>query len=123
MDRSPAKIEVLEEAVVPSGAPVPVNQKVRRCPNTGTLLQPFHYLYDPPIVLDECPECGGVWVDDGELAKMLDWLAKSRAPITTDEKKRVATAKLSIEAEQALNRQNALIAFMQRLNRRPAVWP
>lgn len=43
------------------------------CPRCGSPLRRFRYLVSSEIWLDECSE-HGVWLDDGELAKMLDFL-------------------------------------------------
>lgn len=38
-----------------------------RCPKCGTPLQRREYL---EVEVDECPSCGGVWLDQGELEEI-----------------------------------------------------
>jgi Zn-finger nucleic acid-binding protein len=40
-----------------------------QCPNDGTLLQMAERL---GIEIDYCPQCRGVWLDRGELDKIID---------------------------------------------------
>jgi Zn-finger nucleic acid-binding protein len=68
----------LEERYVPEVQTVPAVATPRRCPADGMPLQPYRYLYHSPIVLDACSECGGFWVQDGELMKMQQYLDSTR---------------------------------------------
>jgi rubrerythrin len=38
-----------------------------RCPKCGTQLQRREYL---EVEVDECPSCGGIWLDQGELEEI-----------------------------------------------------
>lgn len=40
------------------------------CPRCAVPLRQFHYFWAPDLALDGCPSCHGVWVDDGELARL-----------------------------------------------------
>lgn len=42
----------------------------KMCPRDGTLLTQYFYLHTTNIELDWCPTCNGIWVEDGELAKI-----------------------------------------------------
>jgi Zn-finger nucleic acid-binding protein len=37
------------------------------CPGCGTQMQTYEYAYCSGITLDRCPNCSGIWVDEGEL--------------------------------------------------------
>ncbi|NSW56804.1 MAG: zf-TFIIB domain-containing protein [Armatimonadetes bacterium] len=37
------------------------------CPRCGVTLYEFQYEHSPQVTLNACPECRGVWLDDGEL--------------------------------------------------------
>jgi Zn-finger nucleic acid-binding protein len=66
----PAALEQVEEAVAPASfmyveSPVP-----KRCPGCQGPMHVYRYRYSSDIRLDGCERCGGVWVQDGELAKI-----------------------------------------------------
>lgn len=52
---------------------------VRYCPHCREPLFRYQYMYRSGILLDECNRCGGIWVDDGELAKMSAFLDEARS--------------------------------------------
>ena len=52
-----------------------------KCPNCNeTLLMTERH----QIEIDYCPSCRGVWLDKGELDKMLDYAAKNSFPENTE---------------------------------------
>lgn len=53
-----------------------------KCPDI-TMLQ-HKFSREKPVVVDECPNCGGLWLDGGELAEI-------RRPVVTPEIRRKAT--------------------------------
>lgn len=44
----------------------------RLCPEDNTLLSGIPYHIDEKIRIDKCSKCSGVWLDAGELAKILN---------------------------------------------------
>lgn len=48
------------------------------CPVDGTKLVPMER---SGIEIDHCPSCGGVWLDRGELDKIIERSAASAAPV------------------------------------------
>lgn len=64
VDEVPADHFLLTEAEPPHGVQ-------RNCPKCdgGTLVQSF-YRTDNAVVIDVCPNCHGVWLDEGELQKL-----------------------------------------------------
>ena len=48
-----------------------------KCPNDGTVLTMSER---SGVEIDYCPECRGVWLDRGELDKILDRAASETAP-------------------------------------------
>ncbi|MBE0535769.1 MAG: rhomboid family intramembrane serine protease [Phycisphaerae bacterium] len=42
----------------------------RLCPRCTVSLRNFNYGYDSNILLDKCPQCGGVWTDRGEIRQV-----------------------------------------------------
>lgn len=49
------------------------------CPRCNTALQSFNYAYDSGIVLDHCPNCGGIWANKNAIEDILTFL-KQRNP-------------------------------------------
>ncbi len=67
---SPDAMEKLEEMYSPEFEvvlPAPVH---KQCPRGHGVMETFRYLYDSPVEIDSCPECGGVFVEEKELAGM-----------------------------------------------------
>jgi len=40
------------------------------CPACGREMETFNYAGDSGVILDKCADCGGVWLDGGELEKV-----------------------------------------------------
>jgi Zn-finger nucleic acid-binding protein len=62
-----------------------VVKKKRQCPRCFeiTMLQ-HQFSREKPVLVDECPSCGGMWLDAGELLEI-------RRPASTKEDRRKAT--------------------------------
>jgi Zn-finger nucleic acid-binding protein len=62
-----------------------VLREKRPCPKCAgiTMLQ-HKFSREKPVTVDECPNCGGVWLDGGELAEI-------RQPVTTAAERKQAT--------------------------------
>ncbi|MGQ9731531.1 MAG: TFIIB-type zinc ribbon-containing protein [Candidatus Zipacnadales bacterium] len=41
-----------------------------RCPACAKEIERYEYAYCSKIMLDLCPDCDGIWVDDGELERI-----------------------------------------------------
>lgn len=52
----------------------------RRCPKCGDVLTSYHYQYTSPIILDCCDDCGGIFVDPGELQEIDAYKNQSEQP-------------------------------------------
>lgn len=50
---------------------VDLNLKKAKCPRHDTPLMRVYSADNPTVVLDSCPTCQGVWLDGGELEKLL----------------------------------------------------
>lgn len=46
------------------------------CPSCGMAMRRFNYMMDSGVVVDSCSQ-HGMWLDDGELAKIRDYLTQS----------------------------------------------
>jgi Zn-finger nucleic acid-binding protein len=55
----------------------------RPCPRChGVVMMQHKFRPDKPVMVDECPSCGGMWLDGGELAEI-----RQPAPSREDRKK------------------------------------
>ena len=54
----------------PMSVPPPPASSVFACPSCGGAMEQFHFLYNTPIMLHRCQPCGGLWIEDGEMAQM-----------------------------------------------------
>ena len=61
----------------------PVVPDKRSCPKClGITMLQHKFSPDKPVMVDECPNCGGMWLDGGELAEI-----RRRSPSGEDRKK------------------------------------
>jgi Zn-finger nucleic acid-binding protein len=116
-----ARIE-LEERTVPRVEQKHAGPSFRRCPDCSLPLQKYHYLYDSPIVLDACTNCGGFWVQDGELGKMQQWVDRSHKPMTAEEKARLTLAEATIAHNEEMHRQRNLLHLFDMLRQYQPGW-
>jgi Zn-finger nucleic acid-binding protein len=73
--QSPQSFEDLDARVQPESAPEAFKgDVVRKCPQCQTLMSQYRYLYSSPIMLDCCSDCGGVWIQNGELKAMAEYV-------------------------------------------------
>ena len=42
-----------------------------RCPRCRVPLEEGSHVNDPDFLIDECGECGGIWLDRGELTRLI----------------------------------------------------
>ncbi len=94
----------------------------RRCPSCARVLDRYRYLYDSPLELDRCDACQGIWVEDGELAKMQSILDERSRPDSPREQAAIALANIGIESDREIVRQQRISSFLNILRRRP-YWP
>ncbi|MDW8051187.1 MAG: zf-TFIIB domain-containing protein [Armatimonadota bacterium] len=95
----------------------------RLCPVCQQPMRPYNYLYTSDIVLDTCDNCGGVWVDHGELEKMYRVLQDARAmEIPPEAKAKMAVAQIEAEAREAKARAEFWQGLFEFLRARPRFW-
>jgi Zn-finger nucleic acid-binding protein len=59
---------VAAEGAFAPPAPLPDTMPLKGlCPRCRVPLYAFEYAHTPGVTLDACPDCRGVWIDDGEL--------------------------------------------------------
>lgn len=64
---APAALEALDARNTPELEILNVPGSMKRCPRCDVHLRSYHYRYHSPVVIDSCPECGGIFVEDQEL--------------------------------------------------------
>lgn len=116
--RSAGSVElaILEDKFVPRIEPA-VTERARACPVCGNGLRGFHYMYSTPVQLDQCDECGGIWVQDGELRQMAKVL-EGALPETVNP---AILARIRLVADEAdhnaqLHRHRGFVSAMRVIN-------
>lgn len=54
-----------------AGIPVPERTSVELCPKCQTAMNPVNYDYNSGVVIDQCPRHHGLWLDRGELERLI----------------------------------------------------
>lgn len=72
-------LEAVEDAALPTGLVLIDCETPKRCPGCARLMCAYAYGYSSDIRLDGCDRCGGVWVQDGELARIVAYLSQPPA--------------------------------------------
>jgi Zn-finger nucleic acid-binding protein len=99
---------ILDEAPLPAASPAPrapidlTAAEGLSCPICATSMEPFNYAGDSGVILDRCHNCGGLWLDPGELEAVLTAVAASEQNLDRDVKR------FSADLHQAEVRQDAL---------------
>lgn len=55
-------------------SPDKVKQLIRKCPRCNVDMQLYNYSYDSNIILDKCPNCNGIWTDEGEMQAVAKYI-------------------------------------------------
>lgn len=93
-------IDVVEGETAPTQEGEP-KKSTRMCPDCGTALDEYSYLYTTKVELDACPNCNGTWVQEGELGAMRTALEAARSTPENEHMMRTLDHQLKlIEAEQ-----------------------
>ncbi|MFA0751098.1 MAG: hypothetical protein SLRJCFUN_001501 [Candidatus Fervidibacter sp.] len=67
--QDPSAASVLEDAFADQ-SPLPLLVSELPCPHCGALMQPAYLTEAPNVQVVRCPDCGALWFNDGELAKL-----------------------------------------------------
>jgi Zn-finger nucleic acid-binding protein len=57
------------------------------CPRCSVPMEPFNYAGDSGVILDKCPGCAGLWLDSGDLERILAVVAASDRDLDRDMKR------------------------------------
>lgn len=72
------------------------------CPRCGVPMQPFNYAGDSGVIVDKCHTCGGLWLDHGDLERIVAVVSASTQDLDRDIKR------FSADLHEAEVRQDAL---------------
>jgi len=76
------------------------------CPRCGLPMEPFNYAGDSGVILDKCQDCGGLWLDRGNLERVLAVVAASEQDLGQDIKRFSADLHEAEVRQDALERQD-----------------
>lgn len=88
--------------------------KTLTCPHCNSTLERFIYSYDSNILLDACKICHGIWLDDGELKEVIDYVYRFQSKSEVDDEldKRFFEIRKNINKD---NLHNDFILFLKGL--------
>jgi len=92
------------------GHVVSVQHDTRKCPACHDGMRRFRYLYSSPVFLDSCDGCGGVWIENGELQQMREYIQSVKEGRPSSACKDLGDIETKLEAATALDRAKALRA-------------
>jgi Zn-finger nucleic acid-binding protein len=112
------ELDDVERLVKPDKPPpTATTSRQMTCPLCGATMETYEYAYCSGIILDRCPKCFAIWVDDGELQAIQDHLEagstepKPKQDLPDDEDYRVAVAQLDAMTQNAHARARAIRKF------------
>lgn len=75
-------LEGIDEAFAGAFTPRPVSESLaereRTCPRHEKALERYEWNLGSGIVLDRCPDCGGIWMDSGEVEGYAGYVKRFR---------------------------------------------
>jgi Zn-finger nucleic acid-binding protein len=77
----------VEKPAVRTGIDLTGVREDAACPRCRAAMEPFNYAGDSGVVLDKCPVCGGLWLDGGDLERVLAAVAASEQNLGRDIKR------------------------------------
>ena len=112
----PISMIALEAKLTPRVGQKKMEVAVTSCPSCDSLLHKYHYQYDSPIELHACLDCGGFWVQEGELEKIHQW--RSQNARVTDP----ASSHTETEPYGSANRRESIRHFLGLLRQHQPAW-
>ena len=73
LDSNSHLLTELDNRLSAPSEPVEVTRE-RECPHGHTMLESYRLLVDSPVEVDSCPMCLGVFLDDGELDEISEYV-------------------------------------------------
>jgi Zn-finger nucleic acid-binding protein len=122
LQKDPVGLLELEAMNVSKMQEKKIGHTLLNCPDDSMTLQEYHYCYNSPIIIKVCTDCGGFWIEDGQLKKMQDWINEAQGPVTEHEKAQLAVAEFTLEHENFMIRQENIRQVCKRLNYYRSGW-
>ena len=91
------EVSAISDSLVTENEYLPKLKNPLNCPFCNALMQNFNYCYDSGVLIDKCRLCGGIWLDDGELKRIIDYLNACKAPISSKEKNKISSKLLEVQ--------------------------
>jgi uncharacterized protein len=105
-------LESVEDFAVPDVQEEQKPKLDRKCPACGGEFYSYRYMYNSPVTIEGCQNCGGTWVQDGELAQMVEYARLPREEVPPDVLARIAVAPLEEQARKNRMRAQAIARHM-----------
>lgn len=91
------------------------------CPKCGKTMPRYRYAVTTDVILDGCPAGCGVWVDEGELRKIFNFMVESRKPLDPKQYEEIQK-KLDAIKKEAKEKEEALIDSLVQMDDKPGLW-
>jgi Zn-finger nucleic acid-binding protein len=117
--KDPAALESMESENIPALELEEPATADRRCPKCDAGLESYRYAYSSPIVLDSCVNCYGIWVQDGELARIELYRREGAGSPEDRARAALALARYTQDHNRLVGRQQRIAAPLDLLRRRP----
>jgi len=123
LQMDPEAFSRIEAKEMPQAQHGPAGPSQFRCPDDGAMLQQYHYMFNSPVVLHNCPNCSGFFVEDGQLDQMQKVVDDAKQqPITPDQAKKIAVGDMQTELDAYTARQRRWQSFFFGLSRFNSGW-
>jgi Zn-finger nucleic acid-binding protein len=80
IEKDPKIMSQLENAYAPNAESAEPREARRSCPRGHAYLETFRYLQDEPLLVDSCPVCYGVFLDNEEIGDVADYVRNEYKP-------------------------------------------
>lgn len=67
------------------------------CPECSSRMDGIIYCYDSSINIDACRICGGIWLDDGEIKEIIEYVHKNQASLSPEKMAEIKSKLKKIE--------------------------
>jgi len=122
LHKDPEGFADLEAKDIPQVEHGPGGPSTLKCPDDGELLMQYHYMFNSPVVLHNCPNCCGFFVEDGQLLQMQQVIDQSKQPPSPQEEEKIALGQMECERETFVGRQMRWANMFRTLGRYQPGW-
>jgi uncharacterized protein len=84
-----AEVSVIDAADIQGKKFAPTKESIC-CPRCNQAMNEFNFMYSSGVFVDQCELCEGIWFDEGEFKKILDYIREVSAPMTDAEYSKLA---------------------------------